>query len=61
MKKPNITSVHYFAEILADNLSHLVRVRKSKFNEAYNDAEGTLSTREEVQGDVKKIILQSAV
>tara|TARA_S200002703_G_scaffold128091_1_gene114812 strand:+ start:44 stop:229 length:186 start_codon:yes stop_codon:yes gene_type:complete len=60
MKKPNITSVHYFAEILADNLSHLVRVRKSKFNEAYNDAEGTLSTREEVEGDVKKIILQAS-
>jgi len=42
MNKPNITSVHYFAEIIADNLSHLVRVRKSKFNEAYASAEGTL-------------------
>ena len=41
MTKPNIASVHYFAEIVADNLSHLVRVRKSKFNEAYKDAEGT--------------------
>ena len=51
MKKPNITSVHYFAEIIADNLSHLVRVRKSKFNEAYMSAEGSLSTREEVQGN----------
>jgi len=61
MTKPNITSVHYFAEIIADNLSHLVRVRKSKFNEAYMSAEGSLSTREEVQGDVKKIILHSAV
>lgn len=60
MKKPNITSVHYFAEIIADNLSHLVRVRKSKFNEAYAYAEGTLSTREEVQGEVKKIILQAS-
>lgn len=60
MKKPNITSVHYFAEIIADNLSHLVRVRKSKFNEAYAIAEGTLSTREEVEGEVKKIILQAS-
>ena len=60
MNKPNIASVHYFAEIIADNISHLVRVRKSKFNEAYNDAEGTLSTREEVEGDVKKIILQAS-
>ena len=60
MKKPNITSVHYFAEIIADNLSHLVRVRKSKFNEAYACAEGTLSTREEVEGEVKKIILQAS-
>jgi len=60
MKKPNITSVHYFAEIIADNLSHLVRVRKSKFNEAHASAEGTLSTREEVEGEVKKIILQAS-
>ena len=33
MNKPNIASVHYFAEIIADNISHLVRVRKSKFND----------------------------
>ena len=61
MNKPNITSVHYFAEIVADNISHLVRVRKSKFNEAFNNAEGTLSIREEVVDDVKKVILQASV
>ena len=60
MTKPNIASVHYFAEIVADNLSHLVRVRKSKFNEAFKNAEGTLSIREEVVDDVKKIILQAS-
>ena len=60
MTKPNIISVHYFAEIIADKVSHLVRVRKSKFQEAYTNAEGNLSTREEVVDDVKRIILQAS-
>ena len=60
MNKPNIASVHYFAEIIADNISHLVRVRKTKFQEAFKNAEGTLSIREEVVDDVKKVILQAS-
>ena len=42
------------------NSSHFVRVRKAKFFEALNSAEGDLSTREFIKDGVKSIILQAS-
>ena len=55
-----INSVHYLVEMIANNSYHFVRVRKSKFFEALNSAEGDLSTREFIKDGVKSIILQAS-
>jgi hypothetical protein len=53
-----VNAVHYLVEMIANNSSHFVRVRKAKFFEALNSAEGDLSTREFIKDGVKSIILQ---
>ena len=55
-----INSVHYLVEMIANNSSHFVRVRKAKIFEALNSAEGDLSTREFIKDGVKSIILQAS-
>tara|TARA_R110002012_G_scaffold244174_1_gene418861 strand:+ start:339 stop:530 length:192 start_codon:yes stop_codon:yes gene_type:complete len=55
-----INSVHYLVEMIANNSSHFVRVRKAKFFEALNSAEGDLSTREFIKDGVKSIILHAS-
>ena len=58
MNEQQINSVQYLVEMIANNSSHFVRVRKNKFFEALNSAEGDLSTREFIKDGVKSIILQ---
>lgn len=53
-----INAVQYLVEIITNETSHFVRVRKAKFFEALNSAEGDLSTREFIKDGVKSIILQ---
>ena len=55
-----INSVHYLVEMIANNSSHFVRVRKAKFFEALENAKGDLSTREFIKDGVKSIILQAS-
>ena len=59
-QKQTINSVQYLVEMIANNSSHFVRVRKAKFFEALKSAEGDLSTREFIKDGVKSIILQPA-
>ena len=41
-----INAVQYLVEIITNETSHFVRVRKAKFFEALENAKGDLSTRE---------------
>ena len=53
-----INAVQYLVEIITNETSHFVRVRKAKFFEALENAKGDLSTREFFKDGVKSIILQ---
>ena len=53
-----INAVQYLVEIITNETSHFVRVRKAKFFEALENAKGDLSTREFIKDWVKSIILQ---
>tara|TARA_R100001086_G_C11606756_1_gene194725 strand:- start:281 stop:463 length:183 start_codon:yes stop_codon:yes gene_type:complete len=55
-----INAVQYLVEIITNQTSHFVRVRKAKFFEALENAKGDLSTREFIKDGVKSIILQPA-
>ena len=53
-----INAVQYLVEIITNETSHFVRVRKAKLFEALENAKGDLSTREFIKDGVKSIILQ---
>ena len=53
-----INAVQYLVEIITNETSHFVRVRKAKFFEALENAKGDFSTREFIKDGVKSIILQ---